>query len=248
MAGSRYFTLLDIENAYWNIPVKDEDRDKTGFVTPFGSFRYERMAFGLSGASSTFQRVMDAMLVGLRDTEVLVYLDNLLLLSETIGDHVRRMRLVFERVREANFKLNVAKCIFAVPEVVYLGYLVNKDGVAPFPSKVMAIKDFPRPQTVRDIRAFLGLPGYYRVFIRNYAGMSRPLTQLTKDEKFAWTNLQQRAVDKLKSALTSDSVLAHPRFDQPFILSTDASDYAISAILSQLHMARKGLLVLLAAC
>jgi transposase InsO family protein len=236
MAGSRYFTLLDIENAYWNIPIREEDKDKTGFVTPFGSFRYEKMAFGLSGAPSTFQRVMDAMLVGLRDVEVLVYLDDLLLFSETIEDHVRKMRLVFERVREANFKLSVAKCTFAVPEVVYLGHVVNEEGVAPDPSKVKAIREFPRPKKVRDIRAFLGLSGYYRAFIRNYAAMSRPLTQLTKkDEKFIWTDFQQRAFDNLKAALTSESVLAHPRFDQPFILSTDASDYAISAILSQLQ-------------
>jgi transposase InsO family protein len=236
MAGSKYFTLLDIENAYWNIPIRDEDKDKTGFVTPFGSFRYERMAFGLSGAPSTFQRVMDAMLVGLRDVEVLVYLDDLLIFSETIEDHVRRMKLVFDRVREANFKLNVAKCTFAVPEVVYLGHVVNTQGVAPDPSKVKAIREFPRPQNLRDVRAFLGLSGYYRTFIQDYAAMSRPLTQLTKkDEKFVWTDLQQQAFDNLKAALTSDSVLAHPRFDQPFILSTDASDYAISAILSQLH-------------
>lgn len=237
MAGSKYFTLLDIENAYWNIPIREEDKDKTGFVTPFGSFRYERMAFGLSGAPSTFQRVMDAMLVGLRDVEVLVYMEDLLLFSETIEDHVRRMRLVFDRVREANFKLNVDKCTFAVPEVVYLGHVVSKNGVSPDPSKITAIKDFPQPRTVRDVRAFLGLSGYYRVFIQNYAAISRPFTQLTKkDEKFVWTKQQQQeAFDNLKAALTSDSVLAHPRFDQPFILSTDASDYAISAILSQLH-------------
>jgi hypothetical protein len=193
MAGSKYFTLLDIENACWNIPIRDEDKDKTGFVPPFGSFRYERMAFGLSGARSTFQRVVDAMLVGLCDVEVLVYLDDLLIFSETTEDHVRRMRLVFDRVRKANFKLNVAKCTFAVPEVVYLGHIVNTQGVAPDPSKVIAIKDFPRPQTVRDLRVFLGLSGYYRTFIRNYAAMSRPLTQLTKkDEKFVWTDLQQK--------------------------------------------------------
>jgi hypothetical protein len=236
MAGSKYFTLLDTENAYWNIPIREEDKDKTGFVTPFGSFRYERMAFGPSGAPSTFQRIMDAMLVGLRDVEVLVYLDDLLIFSETIEDHVRRMRSVFNRVREANFKLNVAKCTFAVPEVVYLGHVVNKQGVDPNPSKVSAIKNFPRPKTVKDVRSFLGLSGYYRAFIRNYAATSRPLTSLTKkNEQFKWTDLQQQAFDNLKAALTSDSVLAHPRFDQPFILSTDASDYAISAILSQLH-------------
>jgi hypothetical protein len=100
------------------------------------------MAFGLSGAPSAFQRVMDAMLVGLRDVEVLMYLDDLLLFSETTEDHVRRMRLVFESVRETNFKLSADKCMFAVPEVVYLGHVVNKDGVAPDPSKVTAIQNF----------------------------------------------------------------------------------------------------------
>jgi hypothetical protein len=236
MAGSRYFTLLNIENAYWNIPIREEDKDKTGFLTPFGSFRYERMAFGLSGAPSTFQHVMDAMLVGLRDVEILLYLDDLLIFTETIKDHVRPMRLVFDRVGDANFKLNVAKCTFAVPEVMYLGHVVNRNGVAPDPSKITAIKNFPQPRTVRDVRAFLGLSGYYRGFVRNYAAMNRTLTQLTKiDEKFMWTDLQQRAFDNLKADLTSDSVLAHPRFEQLFILSTDASDYPISTILSQLH-------------
>jgi transposase InsO family protein len=236
MAGSKYFTLLDIENAYWNIPIKEEDKDKTGFVTPFGTYRYERMAFGLSGAPSTFQRVMDAMLVGLRDVDVLVYLDDLLIFSETIEEHVRRMRLVFDRIRQANFKLNVDKCTFAVPEVAYLGHVVNKNGVAPDPGKVFVIKNFPKPRTVKEVRSFLGLSGYYRAFIQNYAAMSRPLTQLTKkDVPFVWSENQQQSFEKLKAALTSQSVLAHPRFDQPFILSTDASDYAISAILSQLH-------------
>ena len=91
MAGSKYFTLLDIENAYWNIPIKEEDKDKTGFLTPFGSFRYEKMAFGLAGAPATFSKVMDAVLVGLRDVDCLVYLDDLLIFSETIEDHARRI-------------------------------------------------------------------------------------------------------------------------------------------------------------
>jgi hypothetical protein len=236
MAGSKYFTLLDIENAYWNIPIKEEDKDKTGFVTPFGSFRYEKMGFGLSGAPGTFSKVMDAVLVGLRDVECLVYLDDILLFSETIEDHARRMRLVFDRIREANFKLNAAKCTFAAPDVVYLGHVISKHGIAPDTNKVTAIRNFPRPQTVRDVRSFLGLSGYYRSFIKEYAAMSRPLTQLTKkDVTFVWADAQQTAFEDLKAALTSDSVLAHPRFDQPFILSCDASNYAISAILSQLQ-------------
>jgi hypothetical protein len=150
---------------------------------------------------------MDAMLVGLRDVEVLVYLDDLLIFSETIEEHVRRMRLVFDRVREANFKLNIAKCTFAVPEIVYLGHVVNENGVSPDPSKVSAIKNFPKPRNVKDIRSFLGFSGYYRSFIQNYAAISRPLTQMTrKDERFVWTEKQQQAFENLKAALTSHCV------------------------------------------
>jgi hypothetical protein len=113
IAGSRHFTLLNIENAYSNIPIREEDKVKTVFVNPFGSCRYEKMAYGLSGAPSTLHCVTDGMLVGLRDVEELECLDDLLLFSETTEDHVRRRRLVFERVRETNFKLRVAKCTFA---------------------------------------------------------------------------------------------------------------------------------------
>jgi len=120
--------------------------------------------------------------------------------------------------------------------VSYLGHILSKDGVSPDQNKVTAIWNFPRPKTVRDVRAFLGLSGYYRSFIKDYAAISRPLTQLTKkDAKFDWTEAQQLSFDNLKTALTSDSVLAHPRFDLPFILSCDASNYAISSILSQLQ-------------
>jgi hypothetical protein len=143
MAGSKYFTVLDIENAYWNIPIKEEDKDETGFVTPFGSFRYEKMGVGLSGAPGTFSKVMDAVLVGLRDVEYLLYLDDILLFSETIEDHARRMRLLFDRIREANFKLNAANCTFAAPDVVYLGHVISKHGIASDSNKVTAIINFP---------------------------------------------------------------------------------------------------------
>jgi hypothetical protein len=118
MVGSKYFTLLDTENAYWNIPIK-EDKDTTGFVMPFDSFRCEKMAFGVAGHPATFSKVMDAVLVGLRDVECLVYLDHLLIFSEAIEDHAHRMRLVFDRIRETHFKLGVTKCTFAVSKVVY---------------------------------------------------------------------------------------------------------------------------------
>ena len=139
IVGSKYFMLLDIQNACWNIPIKEEDKDKAGFVTPFGRFRYEKMAFGLAGTPATFLKVMDAMLMGLRDVECLVYFDDLLIFSATVLEHARQMRLVSECIREANFKLGIAKCIFAAPKVSYLGHILIKDGVSSDQNKVTAI-------------------------------------------------------------------------------------------------------------
>jgi hypothetical protein len=139
-----------------------------------------KMAFGLAGAPDTFSKAIDAVLMGLRDVECLVYLGDNLIFSTTIPEHARRMRLVFQRIREANFKVGIAKCIFAAPKVSNLGHILSKEGVSPDPSKVTAIWNFPRPKTIRDVRVFLWLSGYYRPFIKDYAAISRPLTLLRK--------------------------------------------------------------------
>jgi hypothetical protein len=234
MAGSKYFTLVDIENAYWNIPIQEQDKDKTGFITPFGSFRYERLAFGLSGAPSTFCKVMDQVLLGLKDIEYLVYLDDILIFSSNMHDHIRRIGLVFDRVREVDFKLNLSKCTFAAPEVIYLRHRVSVNGSTLDETKTTAIRNFPTPRTLTEVRAFLGLAGYYHAFIQNFAVISRPLTLLTREDvPFKWDPVQQEAFNTLKETLSSETVLAHPNFELPFILSCDASNYAISAILSQ---------------
>jgi hypothetical protein len=144
--------------------------------------------------------------------------------------------MVLNRIRKAKFKLNLEKCMSAAREVAYLWHLVSANGVSPDASKVKAIKSFPLPRNVPDVRAFLGLAGYYWSFIQNFASLSKPLTQLTrKDAKFCWSEPQQISFDVLKEVLTSDSVLAHPEFDKPFILSCDASNYAISAILRNIQ-------------
>jgi len=174
--------------------------------------------------------------MGLKDIYALVYLDDILIFSDTIQEHANRLKMVLDRIREAKFKLNLGKCTFAAREVAYLGHLVSADGVSSDASKVKAIKSFPLPRNVRDVRAFLSLAGYYRSFIQNFAALSMPLTLLTrKDTKFSWSESQNTSIEALKGALTSDSVLAHPEFDKPFILSCDASNYAISAILGQEH-------------
>jgi hypothetical protein len=156
------------------------------FVTPFGSFRYERLAYGLAGAPSTFQKIMDVTLMGLKDVFALVYLDDILIFSDTMQEHARRVKMVFDRIRRANFKLNLEKCTFAAREVAYLGHVVSTSGVSPDTNKVKAIKTFPLPRNVRDVRAFLGVAGYYRSFIKDFAAMSKPPTLLMrKDTKFS---------------------------------------------------------------
>jgi hypothetical protein len=180
IAGSRYFTLLDIESAYWHFPIHPDDKDKTGFVTPFGGFRYDRLAYGLALAPSTFQKIMDSTLMGPKDIYALVYLDDILIFSGTIEEHARRIRMVLDRIRVAKFKLNLGKCTFAAREVAYLGHLVSANGVSPDASKGRAVKTFPLPSNVRDVRYFLGLAGYYRSFIEDFAALSKPLTPLTR--------------------------------------------------------------------
>ena len=126
MADSPYFTLLDIESAYWHIPIHPDDKDRTGFVTPFGSFRYERLAYGLAGAPSAFQKIMDVTLMGLKNIYALVYLDDILIFSDTIQEHARRVRMVLDRIRELTFKLNLGTCAFPARDVAYLGHLVTQ--------------------------------------------------------------------------------------------------------------------------
>lgn len=160
--------------------------------------------------------------------------------SDTIQEHAQRVKMFFERLREANFKLNLEKCTFATREVAYLSHVMSSSRVSLDMGKVKAIKAFPLPRNIRDVRAFLGLAGYYRSFIRDFAAMSKPLISLTrKDTKLNSLEPQQSSFDVLKEVLTSDSVLAHLEFEKLFVLSCDASNYTISAVLCQEHEGRE---------
>lgn len=234
--GNKYFSVVDMKDAYYHIPIEPEHKHKTGIITPWGPFQYERLAFGLSGAPATFTKIMDQVLLGLGNTICLIFMDDLLIFSKTIEEQAERLKQVFERLRRANFTLNLAKCHFGEREVEYLGHTVREFGSSPSPNKTKAIKDFPRPRTVRDVRAFLGLSGYYRQYIPRYADIAQPLTLLTKkDQKFGWSENQEKAFQNLKDTISSDSVLAYPSMlpEHEFRLHTDASDIGISAVLAQ---------------
>jgi hypothetical protein len=234
--GNQYFSVVDLKDVYYHIKIRPEDKHKTGIVTPFGTYQYERLAFGLAGSPYTFTRVMDEVLLGLGNVTCLVSMDDVLIFGRTIQNK-EQLREVFDRLRAARLTLNLKKCHFARDRVQYLGHCVTREGVRPSEDEVKAIRNYPRPGTVTEVRSFLGLSGYYRQYIRDYVDISRPLTVLTKkDREFQW-NHKQEAFARLKTDITSETVLAYPSMDpaHEYRLHTDASDHGISTVLAQVQ-------------
>lgn len=235
LGNSQYFSTLDLKSAYWQVPVAEKDRHKTAFVTQNGLYEFNRMPFGLANAPSTFQRAMDLVLSGLSYIICLCYLDDVIVFGRNFQEHYDRLRTVLLRLRSHNLRVKLEKCTIAARQVSFLGHIVSQHGIKPDPAKIEAVSKIDRPRTVKDIRSFLGLAGYYRKFIPAFSTISAPLLHLThKTAKFVWTSECEHAFQTLKQSLCSFPVLAYPNFDQDFILHTDASDYGVGAVLSQL--------------
>ena len=158
------------------------DGHKTAFSTPFGHYEFNRMPFGLKNAPATFQRLMDIVLSGLQGRELFVYMDDIVIYATSLQEHERKYKLLTDRLREANLKLQPDKCEFLKSEVTYLEYVISKDEVKPDPKKLEAVRLFPRPKTLKNIKQFLGLAGYYRRFIPNFSKLTTPLTRLLKND------------------------------------------------------------------
>lgn len=192
------------------------------------------MPFGLKNAPATFQRLMNNVLSGLQGLYCFVYLDDIVIYANSIQDHENKLRSIFEKLKEHNLKLQPDKCEFMRHEVAYLGHIISNQGVSPDPEKTKAITKFPIPKNQKDIKSFLGLIGYYRKFIENFSKLTKPLTKLLKkDIPFNWTEEQQQTFDKLRNILISPTILKYPDFTKEFVLTTDASNFAIGAVLSQ---------------
>jgi hypothetical protein len=223
-------------SGYHQIPIKPADREKTAFSCHRGHFQFIKMPFGLNNAPATYQRCIDVVLLWLKGIDCLVYLDYIKCFSATIEEHAEKLQAIFERLENANFKIQPEKCVCATDTVEYLGHICTPEGVKLDPRKIKAIEEYPVPQTVRDIRAFIGLAGYYRRHVPNFAEFAKPLTQLTKKEiPFVWTAEYQKAFEELKKVLNTEPVLTYPDFSQPFIVACDASTKAIGAVLSQVR-------------
>jgi hypothetical protein len=234
--GSHYFTILDMQSGYWQVEMNPEDRPKTAFVTADGLYQFKVMPFGLTNAPSTFQRMMDVLLAGLKWNSCLVYLDDIVIFSKTIDEHLVRLEAVLKCLLSANLKLKLTKCKFLATELRVLGYIVSAGGIAPDPAKVAAVQRFPVPISVKQLQSFIGLCSYYRRFIKGFAILARPLTTLTKhDQPFQWGEDEQRSFDALKEKLLTPPILSHPNYQLPFEIHTDASGYGIGAILVQQH-------------
>jgi hypothetical protein len=178
--------------------------------------------------------MMCSVLSELIENRCLVYVDNILILGETLEEHNTKLRDVFSKLSEFNIKIEPDKCEFLKDELSYLGHVVTADGVKPDGNKVTAVVNFPVPRSQKDVKSFLGLAGYYRRFINHFSPMARPLTDLLKkDQHWKWTDREQNSFELLKTALTSTPFLQYPNFEEPFIVTTDASGYAIGAILGQ---------------
>ena len=233
--NARYFSALDITWGYWNLPIKERDKAKTAFATHEGLFEFNRMPFGLTNAPATFQRLMDAVTRGMNWVSTLVYLDDIIVFSSSFSEHLEHLTQLFARLRDANLKLKASKCLFCRHETPYLGHVITRDGFVKMdPRKVEAVKNFPVPRTLKELQRFLGLAGYYRHFICDFAKIAVPLTDMTA----AGTRilLEGKALfsfEKIKMCLASAPVLRRVDYSRPFLLQTDASGIAIGAILSQ---------------
>lgn len=232
---AEFITSLDLKDAFWQIPLEASSKDKTAFTVPGRPlYHFKVMPFGLCNAPQTMSRLMDRVIPATLRTEVFVYLDDLLVISDTFERHMEVLQEVARCLRLAGLTINVEKSKFCVTEVRYLGHVVGNGIIRADPEKISAITEFPTPRSVKQVRRFLGMSGWYRKFIRNYAAISTPLTDLLKaNRKFVWTEESQKSFEELKSILSSAPVLHSPDFSQPFYIHCDASKTGIGAVLVQ---------------
>ena len=231
LGRARVFSKLDLASGYHQISMAENSIEKTAFRTQIGHWEFLVMPFGLCNAPASFQRLMNRVFADELNSFILVYLDDILIYSRSIDEHWEHLRRALQRLREAKLYGRLHKCDFLKDKVDYLGFEVSSEGVHASPEKVKAVVEWPRPQTVHDVRSFLGLASYYRKFIRGFSQIARPLTDVTKANGWKWQDEQEQSFIQLKAALATAPVLRLPDFDRQFVVTTDASDVAVGAIL-----------------
>ena len=235
LRDAKYLSSLDIKSAYWQVPMAPESREFTAFTIPGrGLFHFRRMPMGLTNAPATWQRLIDQVLGADLEPHVLVYLDDIIVISADFETHLRVLDQVMTRLRTAGLTVSREKCEFCRPQLKYLGYVVDGGGLRVDPDKVAAILGIPAPRNSKEVRRFVGMASWYRRFIPDFATILAPLHHLTKKGlPFQWTEACGHAFETVKQLLATAPLLTCPDFTRPFVLQTDASAYGLGAVLTQ---------------
>jgi hypothetical protein len=235
LAKAKVYSTIDLASGYHQVKMDPNSREYTAFATQWGFYEYTVMAMGLTNACATFQRLMEKVLDGYIGVCCLVYLDDIILYSETLDQHKIDVENIITRLKAFNLKIKPSKCKFARSRIEYLSHVIENGTLKPNPAKTAAVNNAKIPKTVKQVQAFLGLVGYYRKFIKNCSGIASPLIKLTeKNTEFKWSEECESAFQQLKSYLVSDKhVLALPDYDKEFVVEADASKVGIGGVLSQ---------------
>jgi hypothetical protein len=236
LLGAQHFSKIDLRSGYHQVRIAEEDIHKTAFSTRYGHFEFLVLPFGLTNAPATFMNLMQNVFSEYLDDFVIVFLDDILVYSKNVAEHLKHLKTVLQTLREHKLYAKLSKCEFFKSEISFLGHIVTKDGLKMEPSKVKDVMDWPQPKNVHDIRSFLGLAGYYRRFVKDFSKIAGPLSNLLKnDTVFKWTETQEQAFQHLKEAVCTAPILILPDPHKPYTVVTDASGYAVGAALCQDH-------------
>lgn len=234
LGKSKYFSIMDLQAGYHQIPLNQNSRKYTAFSTDNGMYQWTVLPFGLSVAPSSFSRMMALAFSKLSPEHCFSYMDDLIVIGFSEKDHINKLKKVFETCREYNLKLNPEKCQFFKSSVGFLGHICTENGLKPDPKKILAVEKYPRPNDRDSVRRFVAFANYYRKFVKDFAKITRPLTQLTrKNVDFIWSHECEVAFQTLRKSLLSTPILKYPDFNKEFKLIVDASDFACGGVLTQ---------------
>lgn len=236
LGRAKYFSIIDLESGFYQIPLNSESRPLTAFSTDFGMFQWTVLPFGINVAPASFTRMMTLAFSGLAPNKAFIYMDDIIIIGFSEQNHLDNIRDIFDTCRRYNLRINPNKCDFFRHEVNFLGHKCTSNGLLPDPSKINSITNYPRPKDKSETKRFVAMANYYRRFIKNFATITKPLSELTRKRvEFLWSDQCEQAFQQLKNAISSPPVLQYPKFEEgnEFILTVDASDIGCGCVLSQ---------------